>query len=611
MARPVNVILRWRRGSASVTLAGVAGRARGLGSTATIILDTAATILGSLTVVAANLDATSAAEYATRTSDADRASYLVSVLTAPVTVRIIDGSSVVRASATCAQPWSSISAGLVVPAPLPADMTVTSGGVPDANWKLQFVGANGRIVQASFGLATSAQQLLWSKTTFDTGSTGRLGAISLSPRVTSVSTTFDAFYAPSFALTALSNEDFPVVAKPAKSSSLATAAYIDPVYGTRAYRMTNYATDVPGATLTHLRHEYSRKPVWNVNNTRFLAQASNGYWHLFDASTFARLPRTNFQGALSVMAGDCEPIWHPTDPTKLWFNSGLIWYEKDVENDSNTILVNFSGRFPFAGPVENVWWKAEGRPSANGRIWGLMCTEYNEATVTNRIHGLITWDRQTDQIIGSLPSSAFGGTGAFPDHMSTSNSGNYVVPSWAFQQTLGTRAYTPDFSSYRILHPEAEHTDCCTGPNGEDIFVVTDYQSGQIRAVNMATGAGWDIHPLYPISGYSYAVHISGANIDRPGWCLISTYAETANEGLGSPRHSALRKLFAVELKPGGRKLNIAHTRIGVDYGGYFGECQASVNRDFTRIAWASNFGAGTNIDSYMIGLPSWALPST
>jgi len=417
---------------------------------------------------------------------------------------------------------------------------------------------------------------------------------------------FDALYATNFSLQALSADTIPLVSKPGvKATSLSNPSYIDPVYGTRIYRITA-ATDFPDATL--VRHDYSRRQAFNADNSRFIATASNGNWLLYDANTFQMLPRTGGNGALRGPAGDCEMIWHPTDPKKLWYMSGngLIWYEKDVETDQDTVLVDFTGRLPWS-QATTVWTKSEGTSSADGRYWAFMATTYDSVNQTNTIYGLFTWDRQQDKIIGTYDAANFGG--AFPDHISIAPSGKYAVPSWPFIPTLGTRAFPLDFSSSIQLHTQSEHSDLAIGPNGEDYYVLTDYDSGKIRAVDIATGASFDLMALYPASGESYAAHISGKAYDRPGWVLISTYADAADSGSTAPAPTLrpmYRKIMLVELKTGGRQLNVAHTRTADNYGGYWGEPQATINRDGSRIIFASNFNDGNPPDDYMIGLPSW-----
>jgi hypothetical protein len=430
----------------------------------------------------------------------------------------------------------------------------------------------------------------------------------LQPAAAQSTNPFDALYPLTFRLRALAAEAIPVVARPrAKASGLNQPSYIDPVYNTRVYRVSA-ATDFAGADF--VRHDYSRRQAFNANQSRFIALTSDGYWLLYDANTFQVLRRTGHQGALQGMAGDCEAIWHPTDPTKLWYTSyggSLRWYEKNVETDTDTLLVDFTGRLPWPR-AQSVWTKSEGTSSADGRYWALMATAYDDATQTNTIYGLFTWDRQLDRIIGTYDAANFGG--AFPDHISISPSGRYVVPSWAFNRTLGTRAYPLDFSSSIQLNRDSEHSDLAIGPNGEDYYVATDYDGrGTLRAVNIATGVSFDLLSLYPVSGEGYAAHISGKAYDRPGWVVISTYADGADYGNLQPAPTLrpmYRKIMLVELKPGGRQYSVAHTRTGANYGGYWGEPQATISRDGARILFASNFDDGGPPNLYMIGLPSW-----
>lgn len=428
------------------------------------------------------------------------------------------------------------------------------------------------------------------------------------PPVDGVSTTFDALYAAGFTLKALDNAAIVQQPRPAKSTSVNAPSYTDPAYGTKVFKITDTATDGNVANVSHIRHDYSRRQAFNADSSRYLAQDGNGFWALFDGNTFKRIPGKRSNGMLAGLAGDAEPFWHPTDPNVLWWwGGGLTWYAKDVRTDTDTVLVNFTGRLPWAQAAQ-VWTKSEGVPSADGRFWGLMATRYDSATQRNVIYGLLVWDRETDTI-KTLDASAFGG--AFPDHVSMSPSGKYIVPSWAYDRALGTRAYTRDFASWRMLHTMSEHSDLAFGSNGEDMYVVTDYDAGQVRAVNMDTGASINLLPIYPVSGAGYAAHVSGKAYKRPGWVVVSTYADSSNYGAtkpASPQQGVYRKLMAVELKAGGRVLNIAHTQSGADYGGYFGEHQATVNLDFTRVVWAANFGAGTRIESVMVGLPSTAI---
>lgn len=398
------------------------------------------------------------------------------------------------------------------------------------------------------------------------------------------------------------------VARPdAKSPGLSLPSYVDPFHRTPVFRITA-ADDMQGAAF--VRHDYSRRRAFNADNSRYIAKSSNGYWLLYDGATFLVLRRGGHGGSLRGLAGDAEAIWHPSDPRKLWYtgNSGsLVWYEKDVEADQDAVMVDFRGRLPWPKATA-VWTKGEGVPSADGRYWGLMATSYDESAKKVSVHGLLCYDRQEDRIVGSLDAARFGH--AMPDHVSMSPSGRWVVPSWAYNKQLGTRAFTPDFASSIQLHAQSEHSDLAIGPDGQDMYVVADYDSGRIRAVQLSNGASFDLMPLYPVRGSGYAAHISGQAYGRPGWVVVSTYADTAGHGKQQPDpvlQPMYRRVMLVELRRGGRQLGIAHTRTGARYGGYNGEPQATISRDGSRVVFASNFDDGGAPSSYLVTIPGWS----
>lgn len=89
-----------------------------------------------------------------------------------------------------------------------------------------------------------------------------------------------------------------------------------------------------------------------------------------------------------------------------------------------------------------------------------------------------------------------------------------------------------------------------------------------------------------------------------PGWALVSAYngAQPAATWMDN-------QVFAVELKPGGRVVRLVHTYSIVDENqehDYWAEPHASVNHDFTRIVFTSNWGrSGTGeVETYLVELP-------
>jgi len=433
------------------------------------------------------------------------------------------------------------------------------------------------------------------------GSTSSLSSkATAAPPGTAPSNPFDALYDPGFRLTPLSADPINAVPRPERATGLSDAL-IDPTYGTRLYRATAVSEGGGG----HLRHEYSRRQAFNADNTRYLAQDGTGFWHLYDATTLAYLRK------LPDLVGDCEPLWHPTEPARMYFterNGGMIWWLLDVESGAKEQVFDFTGKTPWPAAT-SFWTKGEGTLSADGKILGLMATSYDAGTQNSICHGILTLDLENKTVIGTLDASSFPTSGAFPDHISTAPSGRYVVPSWLADHG-GTIAYSTDFTQSQKLIAGSEHSDLAIGADGKDLLVVTDYGKGQIAAVELATGQSTDLHTLYPAEGEAYTVHISGQAFGVPGWAVISTYGDSAKHNAQNPApeiRAEYRKVWLLELTPGGRALNVAHVRANweqVDGDTYFLEPQASVSRDLSRIIVATNFGGG-EINSYIIGLPS------
>lgn len=409
-------------------------------------------------------------------------------------------------------------------------------------------------------------------------------------------TTSQAQAAPSTGLKPLSADPIEPAKKPARGEE-----FVDPAYGTTIHR----ATDISDGEGGRMRHEYSRRQAFNADNTRYLAQDGRGAWYLYDAATYQKIEK------LEGFAGDCEAIWHPTDPNKIYLterDGGMQWWSYDITSHKRDVVFDFTGKTPWP-KATSFWTKSEGTMSADGRYIALMATSYNERTHEKAIYGLVMLDIQEKKIVGTLDAEKFPVPGAFPDHISTSASGKYAVPSWLNGQG-GTRAYTQDFSESIELSPNSEHSDLAFGPNKEDYYVFADYSSGNLSAVDMSNGQRIALAPLYPASGEAYALHISGQAFDKPGWAVVSTYADSANYNATYPApelRPEYRKVWLVELKPNGRKLNVAHIRSN-DAGvsgddAYFLEPQATASRDLSRIMYVSNFGEKA-VESYIVDVP-------
>jgi hypothetical protein len=403
------------------------------------------------------------------------------------------------------------------------------------------------------------------------------------PSASGLSAACQGFYLPSFALnSSVSIDPIPPLSKPRKG-----VAVVEPTYGTCLVRATDHVAD--GAS-GFARNDYSRRQAFNADNTKYLANSLNGVWHLYDVNTRSRVKQ------LAGLAGDAEPQWFDSNPDKMYYlptnGVGMKINELTVSTNTTKVIGDLATRLKAKWPSANsASTKSEGSPSKDGRYWCLTVEDANWKTL-----GVVTWDRDTDTILGAMNTN-----GDRPDHVSMSPSGNYCVVSG--DGPRGTVAYSRDFATSRKLHHKSEHSDIAIDANGDDVYVSVNIQSnaGDVFMMNLRTGARAKLFSTY-VAGSVTALHVSGKSFDKPGWVLLSTYAE---EGGRQWLHG---KIFAVQLSAAPKIYNLGFNR--TVYNKYWTEPHATVNRDFTKILFNSNWGSGsaTDVDAYTIEIPAGAL---
>ena len=384
------------------------------------------------------------------------------------------------------------------------------------------------------------------------------------------------FYPSTFTLdSTLDVDTVPALAKPAKG-----VAVTEPTYKTCLVRAADHKAD---GLQGFARNDYSRRQAFNANSTRQLIYALDGSWHLYDANTRAHLKK------LTGPAGDAEPQWDATNPDLLYFlpiyGIGMQLYEMNVSTGATRVVGDFRARLKAKWPTAMAaWTRSEGSPSADGRYWCFMVDGDGWNSV-----GIFTWDKQTDTILATRNTN-----GNRPDNVSMSPSGNYCVVSGD-----NTTAFSRDLSTSRLLRTGGEHSDLAFDANGDDVFVTIDSKyTGEVSMTNLRTGTRTVLLP-----GAYAAAHFSGKAYAKRGWVVLSTYASWK----GEPRWMQ-NKVMAVQLAPNPTIYNLAFHRTA--YNGYWTAPVASVNRDFTRVTFNSNWGSGSDVDvdAYTIEIPSGAL---
>ncbi len=372
------------------------------------------------------------------------------------------------------------------------------------------------------------------------------------------------------------------------------APFRDPVFGACVVRVTDRAADPsPDAPTPGLKNEYSRVQSFNADGSLLVAMGTSGEWYLYDAASLQPL------GPLPALT---EPRWDPADPGLLFSIEETRLMAIPVRGGQPRTVHDFAADAPGAGVV---WTRYEGSPSFDGRFWGLMAEDADWLTTA-----LLIYDREADRVIAQRP------TPDRPeiDSVTISPLGTYFLAyydTYCEHGQLGTDAapcglmvYDRSLQNGRGLLRIAGHSDTALDADGREVLIYQDIDTDQVSLLDLASGA---ITPLFPID-FTYSpvgLHFSGRASAMPGWALVSTYSGAA------PQSATWLDdvILAVELKASGRVIRLAHTHSRVDESqehDYWAEPQASVNADFTRVVFTSNWGrSGTEeVDMYLLALP-------
>jgi hypothetical protein len=370
---------------------------------------------------------------------------------------------------------------------------------------------------------------------------------------------------------------------PARPKPVKGVAHAEPTFHTCFLRVTDHAKE---GLENFSRHEYSRRQAFNADSSLLLTTSGIGAWYLYDAKNPGK-PKV-----LDGLSGDAEPQWHPTDPGTLYWgflNGGMQIMALDVRKNTSRVVIDLRGKLPWPRAAR-AWTKSEGSPSADGRFWG-----FQVETEEFEILGLAVWDAVKVKLVGSMP------TRTRPDHVSMSPSGRWIVVSG---DEDGTVAWAPDFGRKRPLNKRGEHSDLAIGADGHDVYVSVDYQNeGFVFMTDIDTGRRTNLFPTY-VQGATTNMHFSGKAFDKPGWVLVSTFDSDG------PAQWFMNKVFALELRERPRIFQIAAHHSAVK-DSYTAEPHATVNKDFTRVLFNSNWGvpASNDVDTYMVRLPKGAFP--
>jgi hypothetical protein len=376
------------------------------------------------------------------------------------------------------------------------------------------------------------------------------------------------------------------------------APFRDPVFGTCLVRVTDRNADLfPDDPSNGRKNEYARVQSFNADGSLIVVRSTDGNWYLYDAALLRPVD------ALPI---EQEPRWDADDPRRLYYSDETRLMTYDVESRGASLLRDFAG--DLDQQVVAVWTVYEGRPSIDSRTWGLVAENEEWLPVAFVVYDRLA-DRVTVRDISGVP-----GVEDDIDHVTISPRGTYFLASFDRYcdhgqlgddaHPCGLMVYDRNLSNGRGLLRIVGHYDTALDAQGREVIVYQDIDTDHLSMLDLESGR---VTRLWPIDFSHTAIgfHFSGLAYDRPGWALVSTY----NGGHPTDHTWMDDQVFAVELKAGGRVVRLAHTQSLVNEEiehDYWAEPHASVNADFTRVLFTSNWGrSGTGaVEMWMIALP-------
>jgi hypothetical protein len=373
----------------------------------------------------------------------------------------------------------------------------------------------------------------------------------------------------------------------------------DPVFGSCLVRVTDRNNDLsPDDSSGGLKNEYSRIQSYNADETRFIVRGTAATWYLYDAQSLQPL------GQLPI---EVDPRWSADNPNLVYYSSGTSLMSHDIQSGQQATVHDFANDFPGQS-LSVVWARSKGSPSVDGRYWGMMAEDENWLT-----SGLVVYDIVSDAVVATLDIRGWSEETREIDNVTISPLGNYFLADlnkYCERGSLGTEqdpcgfmVYDRNLQNGRGLLRLVGHGDTALDAQGREVMVFQDVDTDNISMLDLESGS---VTPLWSIdfSHTPIGLHISGRAFLLPGWVLVSTH-----DGDPSSYTWMDDSVFAVELKPNGRVVRLAHTHSLVDENmehDYWAEPQASVNHDFTRILFTTNWGhSGTEqVETYLVILP-------
>ncbi len=349
-------------------------------------------------------------------------------------------------------------------------------------------------------------------------------------------------------------------------------AATDPEFGTRIVRVTDVESESGGEVIKPM---YSTVQAWNADETLMILYDVGSGHRLYDGQSY------EFIRGLDINPADLEQVyWHPRDPDVLFFADGNELVRYTVSDDSGEVVHSFDGCGSVSGGDDPMY------ISWDGNSFGFLC----DATQAFVYH-----------LDGDAESERIDGPGLGPQ---VAPSGNLVY--------LAGDIYDGNMAFLRTLELDNPYDHASLGQlaTGEDTLNIVAFDPGSpggavgtLVVFDLTTGEdrvviGEDTGYPYPPSG----THISAVAHRAPGWVAVSVVGNDLDGREVLDNELLLADTNTSEV------CRIAHHRSHGKDGpqDYWAEPHASVSPSATRVLFASDWGGGETVDTYVVELPSY-----
>lgn len=358
------------------------------------------------------------------------------------------------------------------------------------------------------------------------------------------------------------------LARPAPS-----AAVVDPEFGGVIRRITAVPEVGVNPVIAPL---YSTVSAWNADESRLLLYHVGKGHELYDGRSY------RFIRSLDIDPADVEQVyWHTRDPDLLFYASGnrLVRYHVGTGAKETVHTFSFCPE-PVSAGSDPMF------TSFDSDVIGLQCGNH---AFFYRVHD----DTVTSLVDTTLPAPQAAPSGTL------GWIGGYVVD-------LGMQVRR----KLDLANPW-EHASLGRLVNGDDAYHAVAFDPGPLGSGvgslvshNMRTGASRVV--VGPSTGYPYppsGTHVSGMAYRQPGWVFLSVIGDPAGRGV-------LDNELLVADTTTGRVCRAAHhrswgrenTRLAEPY---WAEPHVVPSPSGTRAVFASDWGNGGTVDTYVLELPA------